>query len=467
MARTFDGTDPYLRIASGRSSWQGVDQITIGAWVYMTDNLNDRRIVHNWDSNTVWLLATNGTSGGFLVAFQNLAGFAVLSADTTSLTPNAWHWVSGAYERNAAAEAWVDGSIVDSTTPPDFALVSSGTECEVGGSSTNGTGYSVEGSVGEVAIWNRRLTSAEQGQLAAGFSPELVARDALTDYWPLVRGNHSRVGGLTYTDNNSPGIGSHAPVLYARSPTIYLPGTATGGGVTDALTGSSVTTGAGTVSPHITYALTGSEVGVSSGTITSALSYGITGSEASVSAGALTEATVYGLTGSEVATETGTIAETITYVLDGEVVAVEAGTVSIPGDETQALTGSEVGISTGTIRAVVTYSVSGSEVTNSAGTLSETVSYSCTGSAVSVATGTVSPLITYATTGSAVTVSTGSVSPLIRYALTGETVDVEDGSVVSDIDAPVRLGAIRVRAEIAFAAARMRAPYEFGKVRVR
>lgn len=189
--------------------------------------------------------------------------------------------------------------------------------------------------------------------------------------------------------------------------------TVTVGGVAVALTGSSSTSSAGTLSVTSTTAVTGAATTASAGTLTPTAATAITGSEVTASAGTLTPDVSYSV------------------ALTGAAVTVSAGTLS--PEATAALAGEAATASAGTLAPVVTAAASGAEVAAAAGTVGVAVEVAASGAEVTTAAGTLTPEteadITVALTGSAVTASAGTLSAAAVLGLTGSEVSADAGSL--------------------------------------
>jgi hypothetical protein len=81
---------------------------------------------------------------------------------TTNVDDGNWHFVLGEYDGNDVS-IWVDGQRENHTTPGAFTLASSANSFEVSNCYSHGGFYN--GTIDDVRVYNRALTTAEVKQL--------------------------------------------------------------------------------------------------------------------------------------------------------------------------------------------------------------------------------------------------------------------------------------------------------------
>ncbi len=210
------------------------------------------------------------------------------------------------------------------------------------------------------------------------------------------------------------------PGRFAHGPRPSLPGgfaSAQATNVTVALTGSSATASAGTLTPAESIALAGSAATTVAGTLAPAASVALAGSAATTAAGTLTPASAVPLVGRSATTTPGTLTPA------GSIAVVGASTTSAAGtlapSESAPLAGTQATVTAGNVTAPSGSALTGSAATTGAGTTTPSASVTMVGSAASSAAGTIAPAVTVALAGSAATVSRGSLTPAGAAALSG------------------------------------------------
>ncbi len=137
------------------------------------------------------------------------------------------------------------------------------------------------------------------------------------------------------------------------------------------------------------------------------------------------------LTGSAVTSSAGTLTPSLEVALSGQAVTSSAGTITPGVGVDVALTGEAVTSSAGTLTAATSIALAGQAVTSSAGTLTANNSVSLSGQAVTVSDGTITPSLgtDVALSGEAVASAAGTLSVSTSVALSGESVTSSTGVI--------------------------------------
>ena len=226
----------------------------------------------------------------------------------------------------------------------------------------------------------------------------------------------------------------------------------------DSLTGSEVTSSAGTVTASTSISIDGEQVTTATGTLIPAGSTAIIGDEVIVAGGGVTgnvtvalsgaEVTAYagsvspsgtdsaGLVGSEVTASAGALVSSISIALNGADVSAVAGAIGIA----MAISGEQVNVDSGSLAAAIESAIGGDIVAANSGALTANTEVSITGSEVEAYSGTVSTSMEDAEllTGSEVTCSAGNMVGHVTIALTGSQVTVYAGSLQKPRGAAIR-----------------------------
>ncbi|MBI2452076.1 hypothetical protein HYV50_03280 [Candidatus Pacearchaeota archaeon] len=167
-AYEFDGVDDYIGLGTqaGVSDIQAVSDaginsypFTFSAWVKKANDTTNGVIVSLADSSTQnrYFHININSSGQALISAHN--GTSTSVGGTTDLRGN-WHHIVGVFKNNAQKELYVDGAfVINATTSVSF--LSSTDYINIG---RNGDGIPdsyFNGTIDEVAVWNRSLTATE------------------------------------------------------------------------------------------------------------------------------------------------------------------------------------------------------------------------------------------------------------------------------------------------------------------
>lgn len=222
MARLFDGSDDYLTKAAAIFSGVSASEyyITLAAWV-RPDNRHNGVIMGADDGSTNNERFSIWTRSGY-ISLRYLGSYIETGSTVYSNSNTTWFHVAGVFEYDNRV-LYVNGAS-EATNTTNTSLDMSGADNFYIG--RDRTGKYWEGAIAEAAAYSVSLSASEVASLAAGVSPLLVNPDALIGYWPLGGAytaddaDTDLVGGHALTDNNSPGVEAHPPVIYPSLPII-------------------------------------------------------------------------------------------------------------------------------------------------------------------------------------------------------------------------------------------------------
>lgn len=158
--------------------------------------------IHGWEAGNPVVFTADGDEGA-----DNLLTSTGIGAT------NVWHHACGVSAAIDDRRVYLDGGGKNTSavtmTPSGLDRIS------IGAAEGGGTASVFSGAVAEVSAWNVALTDAEVAVLGAGYSPLFIRPQSLVLYAPLIRDeDYDRVGGLSFTANNTPTIAPHPPVIY-------------------------------------------------------------------------------------------------------------------------------------------------------------------------------------------------------------------------------------------------------------
>ena len=222
MARLFDGSDDYLTKAAAIFSGVSASDynITLAAWV-RPDNRHNGVIMGADDGSTNNERFSIWTRSGYF-DLRYLGSYIETGSTVYSNSNTTWFHVAGVFEYDNRI-LYVNGAS-EATNTANTSLDMSGADNFYIG--RDRTGKYWEGAIAEAAAYSVSLSASEVASLAAGVSPLLVNPDALIGYWPLGGAyttndaDNDLVGGHALTDNNSPGVEAHPPVIYPSLPIV-------------------------------------------------------------------------------------------------------------------------------------------------------------------------------------------------------------------------------------------------------
>ena len=172
----FDGVDDYVNCGND-VSLKPIDGLTLEAWVYFKSNTARQTIIDDSSYDAYSLIVYHG-SPGTLRFWLNYHGGDM---DTTVPSLNEWHHVVATYDRTLASanmKIYIDAVFVkgrNSTT----VLPQTASNVYIG-YTTWGSGYSFDGLIDEVRIYNSAATISQiQSQYLAGLD-KLLSNGAIS-----------------------------------------------------------------------------------------------------------------------------------------------------------------------------------------------------------------------------------------------------------------------------------------------
>lgn len=222
MARDFTNTTAdYLKKTSVLST--ATDNLTMCAWARMDTMAATRTIFLNGYDDGV-----SGGTGYHLRAssaskFRITISFVASLNSTTTLSTGTWYHLL----TTCSSGTWrlyingVDDGVSLSATPATPSVGSAiGTVLDSGANPLT----TLDGQVGECAMWERVLTQAEITALAAGYAPSFFLR-SLVSYAPVIGKNSPEQdlkNGTSFTVGGTTAY-PHPRIIYPSRPQIILP----------------------------------------------------------------------------------------------------------------------------------------------------------------------------------------------------------------------------------------------------
>ena len=164
----FDGVDDYINISPTNFN---LSTFSINVWFKsLNTSSNNLRLIHKAD--------TSGSTKGFLIANSAIDGKMVfgyqasyttneiLKRSTVLISQNTWYCVTMTYSGSSGIKIYFN-SIEDtgeSSTSPDIGWTSSSGNFFSVGSVASGDAYFYDGSISQISIYNKVLTSQEVRQ---------------------------------------------------------------------------------------------------------------------------------------------------------------------------------------------------------------------------------------------------------------------------------------------------------------
>ena len=167
----FDGANDYVTMGDVGQA-DGLTAITVSAWVKFAANGGAPYETHLIDKSQC-----NGASGGgpwelgaslfgnhkaeFVIYPQGGSPSAYIASGSSakSIDDGAWHYVTGRYD-GVNLSIWVDGNLENSKAVSGLTMSNTGSSVELGGH-CNGAAYPFKGTLDDVRIYARALTSSE------------------------------------------------------------------------------------------------------------------------------------------------------------------------------------------------------------------------------------------------------------------------------------------------------------------
>jgi hypothetical protein len=208
---------------------------------------------------------------------------------------------------------------------------------------------------------------------------------------------------------------------------------------TVALTGQSITSAQGTLTPALDKALAGSSITSAQGTLTPASSIALSGLAITSAQGTLTAALSKALTGSVITSASGTLVPGTSISLSGQAATFALGTLT--ANLTKALTGQSATYAQGTLIPSLSIALTGQSATFGQGTITtgSDVAVSLSGQAFTSAAGSLVPSLSKALSGIALTSSQGTLTPSLSKVLSGQAITSAQGTVSVSVDSSITL----------------------------
>ncbi len=159
-ACSLDGVDDFINISNSQSINITTNSITIELWINTRDaTKNNQRILTkgNNDNDIQWNLRFDGTTGKVLLGLKNSTRVTNLSSNSTILSNVSYH-VAATYD-GANMIIYING-IFDASVAQTGAIVGNQLPVLIGSHSGASPEY-LNGTVDEIAIYNRSLSAAE------------------------------------------------------------------------------------------------------------------------------------------------------------------------------------------------------------------------------------------------------------------------------------------------------------------
>ncbi len=148
-------TEPALFSPTLNNYYNGLNDVTIEAWVNTNSSNNLQTIVGNYEgANMTFALRLDGLSPNFSVnngIFNSIIG-------TTVLSPNTWYHIAGTWD-GSTIKVYVNG-ILDGSVACVGNFVTTAEPFKIGGGLSNGTEY-FSGKIHGVRFWNFAKTESE------------------------------------------------------------------------------------------------------------------------------------------------------------------------------------------------------------------------------------------------------------------------------------------------------------------
>lgn len=185
-------------------------------------------------------------------------------------------------------------------------------------------------------------------------------------------------------------------------------------------------------SAAVSVALTGSSITASAGSVSVSVSVSLAGTGLTSSAGTLTPNTLAPLAGSNSTASAGSVAVTVAPTLTGSSLTSSAGSLS-PSVST-SLAGSGSTATPGSVSPAASVSLAGSSATSAAGLVSPSYVASLIGSSSTVSPGSLSPTTDKGLLGSGTTATPGNATPTISVSISGSSSTSSPGTFIPGTD---------------------------------
>jgi hypothetical protein len=214
MARTFNGTNQYLRTSSAPAIGF---PMTFAAWCRPTSMTGTRTVMAVGQApaatrhrNQIVMLSTGALRLGTITS-------STATVDTTATSANnQWVHAAGVVTSLSGRTIYMNGGNAVTSTAT-IGAYNTFTEMSIGAQQSN-TASTYEnfwaGDLAEVGVWNVALTPEEVASLGRGVSCYQVRPQSLVFYAPLIRAINDIARGISISNINSATVSNH-PRIYS------------------------------------------------------------------------------------------------------------------------------------------------------------------------------------------------------------------------------------------------------------
>ncbi len=201
-AVTLDGTDDYVSVPQNGKFTLSSRPFTISAWVKYTGTLSgiDKRIVSWHDGSKNIQLALDSPDGAFFI-FNDSATSTWSQSTITQAVADTWYHVTATFDGASTYQMYLNGKVDEAGSGSSVAVHNSDSTTLYIGQRGNGSTSYFPGTIDEVRIYNRVLSSEEVGQLYRLTAPT-GTETGLKGYWSF---NGKDISGTTAYDRSGAG----------------------------------------------------------------------------------------------------------------------------------------------------------------------------------------------------------------------------------------------------------------------
>jgi len=155
----FDGNDDYVNITD-TPNLDGSGDLTITAWVKLNNSYRQPFVAKTLDANNVEYFLGTGSNNGLVGLFRNGAGGLEATSGGAILSTDVWYHVAYVFDAGSNSKIFLNGILNGSdasfaTAPPEIS-----NDLRIGYSEGFFESY-LNGTINEVAMWNRTLSASE------------------------------------------------------------------------------------------------------------------------------------------------------------------------------------------------------------------------------------------------------------------------------------------------------------------
>ena len=220
MARSFNGSSDYIQ-RTGLSTLN--PPLTISAWFNVASLAAQRQIVSVGTGVEADYALLARTSGVIRARHAEASGLADSSSSSGTISTGVWNHGAAVFTSTTSRTVYLNGTAA--TTATNSIANANATQVNVGTrySASSRIDY-MNGSVGEIGVWNAALTADEITALSKGISPLLIRPQSLIDYVPLIGRDSPEIGfrGGSYTLTGTSNA-DHPRILMPNSVVVGVP----------------------------------------------------------------------------------------------------------------------------------------------------------------------------------------------------------------------------------------------------